>query len=359
MGLPNIEITFNALANSAIQRLSRGVVGVIIKDEQDNGACELLRASQITEKLDQLGVENQEYLRRAFIGYVTGPKKVIAYVLPQTATNLSEALDYMATQPVDYLVGPLDIEEPDIDEIKLWISDRRLAGATPKAVLPNTAADDYVIVNVTTEGIMVGNKMYTAAAYCSRIAGLIAGTPITVSCTYAPLPEVTQVAALEKEAMDDAIERGEFILFSDGAKVKVGRAVNSFQNLKQIPSMNDSFKKIKIVEAIDMLRGDIRMTAQDAYIGKYANSYDNKLLLVTAIRNYFANLEREGVLAAGQSTVEIDVDEQEKYLIGLGVDVSEMAEQDIKEANTGSKVFLAAKVSILDAIEDITLNITI
>ncbi len=36
-----------------------------------------------------------------------------------------------------------------------------------------------------------------------------------------------------------------------------------------------------------------------------------------------------------------------------------MNEQDIKEANTGSKVFIAANISILDAIEDIDIQIAI
>jgi len=359
MGLPNIEVTFQALANTAIQRLSRGVVGIILKDEKANGACELTRASQIKDKLKELGVNNQEYISIAFLGYVTAPMKVIAYVLPVTAAVLTEALDYMATKPIDYLVGPPDITPTQAEEIQEWIDGRRAAKATPKAVLPKLAADNYAIVNFTTEDIVAGVKNYTTAGFCSRIAGLIAGTPVTISCTYAPLPEVTRVKALDKEAMDDAVDAGEFIIFSDGAKVKVGRAVNSFQNAKGIATLNDSWKKIKIVEAMDMMMSDISATAQDTYIGKYANSYDNKCLLITAISNYFAALEREGVLAAGRSSIEIDIDAQESYLLSKGVDIASMSEQDIKEANTGSTVFLRASVSILDAIEDITLKITI
>ena len=36
-----------------------------------------------------------------------------------------------------------------------------------------------------------------------------------------------------------------------------------------------------------------------------------------------------------------------------------MSEQEIKEANTGSFVFLAATISILDAIEDIQIRIAV
>ena len=359
MGLPNIEITFQALANTAVQRLARGTVGIILKDSKDNGACELSRASQIAEKLPQLGADNRAYIARAFLGYVDAPKKVVAYVLPDSAEDYSEALAYMATQRVDYLAGPPDIDTAGCGEIKDWVLGMREAGATPKAVLPNTAADNCAIVNFTTEGILSGGKAYTAAGYCSRIAGLIAGTPITMSGTSAALPEVEGVDSLSKADMDAAVDAGKFIIYGDGTKVKVARAVNSLTAPSPAKGENGSFKKIKVVEAMDMISDDIRATAQDTYIGRYPNSYENKCLLVVEISNYLKLLERDGVLASGKSSVSIDIAAQEKYLTEQGVDISALSEQDIKEANTGSAVFLAAAVSIIDAIEDITLNVSI
>lgn len=49
--------------------------------------------------------------------------------------------------------------------------------------------------------------------------------------------------------------------------------------------------------------------------------------------------------------------EREQYLESIGVDTSDMDEQAIKEANTGSHVFLKGTISILDAIEDIDIFI--
>ena len=64
-------------------------------------------------------------------------------------------------------------------------------------------------------------------------------------------------------------------------------------------------------------------------------------------------------MEAGQSTVDIDMDAQKTYLQSIGTDTSSMTEQEIRSANTGDKVFLAASIKILDAIEDITFNIAI
>lgn len=359
MGLPSISITFQTLANSAIQRSSKGTLGIIIKDALLNGPHTITRESQIESDLSTLGEANRTYLAQALLGYTNQPKKLIVYILPQGAADLSEALDYFAGQVIDYIVGPPDIAEPEITEIKTWIVEQRKDGFIPKAVLPEQAADNEAIINFTTAAILVDGTVYSTAQYCARIAGLIAGTPMTTSCTYAPLPEVENVAKLSKDEMDAAVDAGEFIIFHDGTKVKVGRGVNSYVNASQNPNKGDAFKKIKIVEALDMINSDIRMTAQDTYIGKYTNSYDNKCLLIAAINDYFTTLEREGILASGKSSIGIDIEAQEKYLQEHGIDTSEMSEQEIKEANTGSFVFLAATVSVLDAIEDIRLNITI
>ena len=168
---------------------------------------------------------------------------------------------------------------------------------------------------------------------------------------------MSDIGRLTREEMDDAIDDGELILVHDGAKVKLGRGVNSLTTTTQ--EKGEAFRKIKIVETVDMIKNDIRLTAQDNYIGKYANSYDNKCLLIMAIKGYLEELERSGILERGTSVVEIDLEAQEGYLKSSGADTGSMTEQEIKEANTGSRVFLRASIRILDAIEDIDLDITI
>jgi hypothetical protein len=110
-----------------------------------------------------------------------------------------------------------------------------------------------------------------------------------------------------------------------------------------------------------LIETDIYSTINDHYIGNYSNSYDNKCLLITAIKAYFKGLEAteggKGYLRADSSTVEINVARQRQYLESIGVDTSEMSEQEIKEANTGSHVFLKGHISILDAIEDVEIFI--
>ena len=51
------------------------------------------------------------------------------------------------------------------------------------------------------------------------------------------------------------------------------------------------------------------------------------------------------------------MEQQRKYLKSLGVDVNNMKDQEIKEANTRDKVFLKANIKLVDAMENIALEI--
>lgn len=353
MGLPNINIEFKTTGITAIKRSQKGVVAIILKDEAANGAYRLTNVTEIPEGLSK---ENKEYIERAFIGYQTPPKAVIIDVIG-TDGDINTALTYFATQKFDYICLPPTGTSEEAQTLASWIKSQRLNNhAIYKAVLPNTASDSEAIINFTASGLSDGENTYTAAQYCSRIAGIIAGTPMTISCTYAPLSELTDITRLTETEADEAIDRGKLILIHDGEKVKIGRAVNSF--VTTVEGKGDAFKKIKIVEAVDMMNQDIRSTAEDSYIGKYSNSYDNKCLLISAIQGYFDQLESDGIISEG-SYVGIDIEAQTNYLKSQGTDTENMSEAEIKKANTGSNVFLEAKAKVLDAIEDIDINVEI
>lgn len=357
MPSPGIFITFQTLASTAIQRSEKGTLLILIRDAVANEGAKtytLTRTSQIPSDLSD---DNKAYIERAFIGYENMPNKILLHVDAAESEDLSVGLAWARTQKFDYLCGPPTLTSEESKAIVSFIKDERANDNIYKAVLPNEAADSEGIVNFTASGIEVGEKIYTTAEYCSRIAGIIAGTPMRMAGTYAPLPEVNDIVRLDKAAQDAAIDAGQFIAIHDGVKVKMSRAVNSFQTTTT--TKGDVFKKIKIVEILDMIQYDIRTTISDDYIGKFANSYDNKMVLITAIKNYLGQLEKEELLKVGSSVVEIDIDAQTNYLIEHSIDVSSMSEQEIKEANTGSEVFIKMTISPLDAIEDVTIAVTV
>ena len=86
---------------------------------------------------------------------------------------------------------------------------------------------------------------------------------------------------------------GKLFFFFDGEKVKLARGINSL--VTTVQDKGTSFQKIKLVDLMDMMHDDIHTTAQDHYLGKYANSYANRCLLVTAIQGYLDQLAQEGL----------------------------------------------------------------
>lgn len=360
MGLPDIIIEFSRKAVTAIQMGTLGVVGIILKDSANNGAMTLRGIEEIPEGFTEA---NTAYIERAFMG---SPGKVIVYTIPTGASDYNEAFKYFATQKINYIVGAPDIKAEEATAFATWIKGLRKSSIRrPVAVLPNTAGDgraviNFSVVNATeTDKIMAGGTAFTEAEYCSRMAGILAGLDLRVSATYKPLNEITSIPVASEEEVDEAVDAGKLVLYNDGERIVIARGVNSLVTVTETET--EDLKKIKISAIQDLIETDIYSTINKSYIGNYSNSYDNKCLLITAIKAYLKKLEAteggKGYLKADSSTIEINVAKQKLYLESIGIDTSEMTVQEIKEANTGSNVFLKGTISILDAIEDVDIFI--
>lgn len=355
IGLPSLTITFQKAAGQAANRSKKGYVGVFVRDTNSQGVHQLSSAALIPS---DLGQDNQDYISRAFTGSDRGqPSKVVAVVIGTDTSDtddLAAGLKLIENMSLDYIAPPPDVTAGEKTLLETWVKGRRENYFTEKLVEPNAAAapDDMGIINFseTDEAIAAGAATYTAAEFASRIAGILAGIPMGMSCTYAPLPELTAVTARSETEQAAAVNAGKLILIHDGVKAKIARGINS---LATIPDDGKAdWSKIKIVEGMDLITYYLRTTIQDEYIGKYANTYDNKCVLVTAITEYLVYLEGAGVLNPGESWAEIDVEAQERWIKSQGIETADMTEQEIKEYQTGSWVFIKAGGRLVDAMED-------
>ncbi|AMA72928.1 phage tail sheath C-terminal domain-containing protein [Aneurinibacillus thermoaerophilus] len=345
MGLPKIEILFKTLAASAITRSARGIVALILRD----AATQMKIYKGIEEVKDaDFSATNIKHIKEAFYGT---PSKVIA--VPITAeAPVSDALTVLKGMYWNYLAMP-EADTTDVSDIVAFIKGQRtLKKKIFKAVVPNASGPDHEgIINFTTTGIkMKDGSEKTTEEFCVRLASVFAGLPFTRSATYYVFPDVASIDEIDDP--DEAIDNGELILINDGKKVKIGRAVNSLVTFT--PEKSKSFSKIRIVEILDMILEDIRTTFEDSYVGKYPNSFQNKLMFISAINAYFQGLVIENVLEReGENKARIDTEAQKLYLKSIGKDTSEMSDGQILRANTGSNVFLAGIISVLDAMEDL------
>lgn len=352
--MPALTITFQQAGSSAVARSQKGTVALILRDAVAEGTALHYTLTSTAQIPAALGTENEAAIRRAFLGNANPPKKVLVYVIgaEETITADSAALTWLATQKFDYLAGPADLTAAEAEAVKTWLVKQRADNhAIYKAVLPETAADSEGVVNFAASGIQAAGETFGAAGYCGRVAGFIAGTPMNQSITYGVLSEVTDINRLTATEMDEAVTAGKLILMHDGEKVKFGRGINSLTTAD-----DDIWKKIKIVECLDMIQADLRLTIQDNYMGKYTNDYDHKQILVTAVTNYLQSLANDALIDKDFSA-DIDVDAQEAWLREQGTDTSDMSEQDIREANTSTHVFLVVSLTPVDAMEDVAVRI--
>jgi hypothetical protein len=352
IGLPNIFIAFKTAGITAINRGQRGIVALILKDSVHNGPNIYTDPSTVP---DDFTSYNLEQINLAFVGGVKPPLKVIVYVEPTAETDYSAAQTYLETTKWDYLAVS-GINAADTATMATWVKSLNDAkDIKVKFVAPNYAGDHESIINFATDNIVVGSNTFHTTDYCSRIAGVLAGTPLQMSATYTVLEEVDDCPHLTTDEFNTQIGQGQLLLMNDGEKVKIARAVNSLQTISEPKS--DNWKKIKIVDIMDQIHDDIKSTAADSYIGKVPNTYSDKVLLITAIKNYLKGLISSQLIDVNP-TLDIDMEAQKSYLESNGVDITSLSDQQIKEYNTGDNVFLAGTAAPLDAMEDIALNIS-
>ena len=353
MGFPEINIIFKSVASNTVKRGDKGIVYAILRDlDAVKGVYEMTSAAEIPAGVT---AANKAQLEMIFKGGVNAPKKVVADVQGPTPEGIAAPLTRAEAIRFDYLVVIGGTEAEYTAAASAVKSMRSNLGKRVKAILPHTPSDSEGIINFDTDDIECGAVTYTAAEFCGRIAGLLAGTPLSGSLTFTVLPEVTDVPRMSKAEAGTAVDAGKLILFHDGEKVKIARGVNSLITLGADKS--EQFQKIKIVDIIDTVHTDITRTAEDNYIGRVANSYENKCLLVNAVNAYFAQLENDGLLERKANACHIDVDSQRAFLKSCGFNVDEMTDEDVKAANTRDKVFLAASIKPVDSMESIEFNI--
>ena len=349
MGLPVIDISFKQLAKTAMIRSERGIVALILKDTT-KASSTVFDEGDIPSNLSEA---NKNLIKDVLKG---SPNKIEVYVLGSEG-QISEALTYFEGVEFNLMCMP-SAESGDIAAIKTFIKKmNEVVKYKCGAILANEDADSEAIINYTADDIVVGGKSVTTANHTARIAGLIEGTPLHQSVTFATLSDVDSIENLTKEQADSRIDAGELILVREMGKVRVARGVNSLTTLTDVKG--NAFQKIKLRKTLNLIHNDLRRVIVEKYIGKVPNNYDNKCILITEIKNYLDELATEQLIEK-VNTVGIDLMAQKKWLKdNTNLDVNNMSEQEIKEANTQSNVFIAISLKVVDAMEDIVVSVEI
>lgn len=351
MGLPMIDISFKKLATTAVARSSRGIVAMILKDTTKE-IFEVIEESDISSNITE---ENQKLIKEALKGNDYSPNKIIVYVLG-SEEQASEAITYFESQEFNTICMP-NAEADDNTSIETFVNKmKNIVKYRVCGVLYNKASNNFEIMNLTAKNITLGGTSVNSASVVARLAGLVEGTPLNKSITFSTL-EYDGVEALTKEEADTRINNGEIIFVREMGKIRVARGVTSMTASDK--DTGDAFKNLQTVKISNLVHNDLRKVIVEKYIGKVPNTYANKCNLIVEITEYLRELEREQLIEQ-INYVGIDIEAQRKYLKdNTNLDVVNMTEQEIKEANTGTNVFLAISFKIVNAMEDVQISIEI
>lgn len=359
MGLPNINIIFKRIANTAITRSERGIVGLIIKDDtnKDFTTKEYLTLDDLTEQEEALyTADNLQLIKDCFVGL---PNKIIVIRIDATDGNITDALNTVKGLKVNW-IGCAGIKA-DQDAICTFIKAQEALKKTFKAVVfnPTTAPDSKQIVVLDNANVTFADSrgQKTGEQYIPTLLGIFAGLSLSMSSTYFVCSNLK--SAVEPTDVGADIDTGKLVLINDDGVVKIGRGVTSLTTITENNTID--MKKIAVVEAINLMLDDIRDTFKNNYVGKFKNKYDNQILLISAINAYFRTLEGIDVLDNEYTNItNIDIETQRTALVEAGKEEAvNWTDAQVKNNTVGSNVYLNANVKILDALEDLNFTINL
>ena len=344
---PTFTVTFKELAVTAIKRQTRGNIILVLNSEVDEKSYKML------SEVNKTDFSQDEYLEIELC-FMGNPKKVTVLSKEDNIEDLTSKLDKYD----NYILCYPSAVQTEITALKNYLKNQRLNNNYSIALFANAnGLDSEFLINFVSNDIKILNndevKTLNAAQYTPRIAGALAGLSQNRSLTYFILPEVVD-ADVSIDA-DDAVANGGLVILHQDGAYKLGRAVNSLVTLED--GVTEAFQKIRIINIMDMIAGDIISTFRKYYVGKYVNNYANKKRFIGAINTYLKTLASDGLLEeANDNCVYLSYDKIKAYIEAKGVSTESMSYQDIITYNTGSKVLLDGVCSPTDSMEDLDIG---
>lgn len=360
---PTITINFKQLATTLIQRSERGTAILFLADntigeEEGLTKCFVYRnVSQVNSEydgnfFDEEGREvNLKHIKRCFL---SAPYEVIAIIAKDysklaTFTNI---LTSMRTQ------GWITIPDDTLkDDLASWIKSMEKDGFSYKAIGNKTGVDCKHYVYFSQAATSSDGEAFADTEIMPYLLGVLAGCNCTRSVTNYKLSELSSCEDVED--IDEAIKAGQLVITNVNSGVKIVTGINSLTTLNGNTETED-MQYIETVEAMDLIRDDIRDVFANTYQGSFKNKYMNQMLFIGAVNEYFDSLAAEDILDSEfNNKAEIDVDAQRSAWVGTGKSEAEEWDEDtVKRRSFKRSVFIASNIKILNSMENLKFTVT-
>lgn len=350
--LPQINITFQQLAGTLVERSASGTAVLLLEDSTAEDAYVVYKnLSAIETDKEKYTETNYQYILDCY-GYKPTKLLVARYATGSVATVL-ESIKNIAGS--NCWITLADGKPEDFTALATWIKEQESKKKQYKAIVyKGTALNCKHIVNFSNEKVTFADKRgeTTGEKFLPTLLGIIASCNILRGTTYYKCETLTTVT--EPEDIDTELGNGKFYLINDGDVVRVGVGINSLTTTNGKTETED-MKYIEVVEAMDLMQVDIFNTFKNEYVGSYRNKYDNQVLFLSAINGYFEQLAEQDVLdPLYENIADVDVETQRKAWIASGKEeAEEWDEQTVKNNAYKNVLFLKGNVKILQSMKDL------
>lgn len=356
---PSISVIFKQYAASLIARSQRGIAALILRDTTEGGAAYKLYGNIAEAEADSelYTAANMQYIRDVFAG---APYR-LAVVRATSATGAIAAACAVVAQNLRYAwITIADGAAADFTALVTWIKAQEISGKSYKGIVYNvTAPDCRHIVNFATTSVTFSDTRATKTGdyFLPSLLGIVAGANVTRGVTNAACAALKSVTATADEAA--AVTAGKLILYNDVELVRIVCGVNSLTTTDGGTATED-MQYIETVEAMDLIADDISEVFREQYLGNYRNSYDNQVLFIAAVNQYFSTLAAENILDRNyDNRADVNVTAQRAAWVGSGK--SEAAEWDdatVKRNAFKRTVYLAGDIKILGSMEHLNFTVS-
>lgn len=364
--LPKIDITFKQLANTFVERSTRGIPILIIRDNTNRSFTvkEYGDMDALAEDQALYNLTNYTYMLDVL---TFKPTKLVVVRIDDAdeSESIEKADIQIALKAIKqkYKTGWIGgvLYDEDYQAIATWVdSVRKKEHLTFKTFTVNVDGSDsrgvYEFHNPSVT-FNDGRGKQDAKYYIPSLIGIASVCNIKRGITYYICKNLSEVE--EVADVDTSLNKGKFILINDYDVVRVGLGINSLVTFDGEETFED-MRYMDINEALDMIADDIKDVYKSEYVGKVKNKYDNQILFISAINNYFDELESDDVEVLDNlynNVAFVDVVAQKKAWVAVKPEAKDWDETKVKNMSFKRTVFLAGDVKVLGSMENLQFGI--
>jgi hypothetical protein len=354
---PNIDISFIQSANSFVERSARGNAVLIIKDDTDETFTQKVykTIAELTADALLYTAENLQYIKDTMEG---GPFKTTVFRIA-TIADFESALVLVEGALTTGWVGFADGLPADYDALSAWTVLMKVAKKTFMSAVfaPTTPPNSTNVVELenTLVTFVDDRGEVTGSKFIPSLLGYLAGANVEKGTTYLTMGNLVSVTA--PADIDAELVLGKMVLINEYDAVKIALGINTLTEVTE--DLTEDFKFIETIEINNLMLDDIREEFKK-WIGKYKNKYDNQVIFLSAVNNYFKILEDADILDGEYDNLAlINVEAQRAAWVSVNPLAVDWDDAKVKNMAFKRQLFLMANVKELQSITDLNFIISL